>query len=91
MRAVGGRVGVLAVVRAVVHLLGEQGAVVALLQLDRVGAGRLGGLEQLLALFDAALVVVADLRDDIAVAVVRDFKAVDDQFSHDKSVKGKDY
>jgi hypothetical protein len=68
--AVGVAEGVLAVVDLVVGGPGEQRPVVALLQLDRVGA-RLGGSgEHPLALGEVALVVVADLRDDVAVARV---------------------
>ncbi len=54
VRAVGVGVGVLAVVGAVVHLAREQRAIVALLQLDRVGAADLlGAREHLLALLES--------------------------------------
>jgi len=64
--AVGGRVGVLAVVDAVVHLAREQRPVVALLELHRVRPALGRGAEYRLALFDVALVIVADLGDDEA-------------------------
>ena len=50
VRPVGVAEGVLALIGAVVHLAGEQRAIVALLQLDRVGAAFLGGAKQVLAL-----------------------------------------
>lgn len=72
MFAVGRRIGVLAVVRAVVQFLIEQRPVIALLQLHRVGTGLLGGLEHGHALLQVALVIVADLGDDVGGAVVGD-------------------
>src|SRR5262249_40441749 len=70
--SVGGAEAVLVVVRSVVGGAGEERPVVALLQLDGVDAAVTGGAEELLRLLHAALVVVADLRDHEAGALVRD-------------------
>ena len=77
-----GAEAVLVVVRRLVLAAGEERAVVPLLELDRVDAAIARGDEQLLRGLDRALVVVADLGDDVAVAVVRDAGAVDDEFAH---------
>ena len=75
MLTVGGAEAVLVVVGLVVRRAGVETAVVALLQLDRVGAGQLGLAEQLARLLEAALVVVTDLRDHIARACGRRSRA----------------
>ena len=80
--AVRGAEAVLVVVRAVVQRAGEERAVVALLELDRVDAHVLRRVEQRDRLLDASLVVVADLRDDEARRVVRDPASVDRQLAH---------
>ena len=75
--AVGGAEAVLVVVRLVVRGARVEAAVVALLQLHRVRAGQLGLAEQLARLVEAALVVVADLRDDVALRVIADLVRAD--------------
>jgi len=82
MKPVGGAEAVLVVVGRLVHLPRVQTPVVALLQLDRVRAALPGGADQFHRLLQRPLVVVPDLGDDIAVAVVRDAGAVDDEFPH---------
>ena len=69
----------LVVVRLIEELARVQRAVRALLQLDGVRAAVLDDCEHRLRLFDRALVVVADLGDDVAVAGVVDLDAVDGQ------------
>src|SRR4051794_31389779 len=81
MGAIGPRIAVTVDVGAVIHRLGEQRAVVPLLKLDGVSAAFLGDVEELLALLDAALMVVPDFRDHIAIAVVANPHAVNDKFS----------
>ena len=73
---------VLVVVRRVVQLPRVEAAVVALLELDGVDAALLRRVDECLGLLDVALVVVADLRDDVRGAVPRDGLAVDDQLAH---------
>ncbi len=73
---------VLVLVRRLVRRARVERAVVPLLELDGVHTTLRGGEEELLRLFHRALVVVADLGDDVAVAVVRDSGAVDDEFAH---------
>ena len=73
---------VLVVVRRVVQRTRVQAAVVALLELDRVGPALLRRMDERLRLLDVALVVVADLRDDVRGTVPRDGPAVDDQLAH---------
>ena len=72
MLAVGGAEAVLVVVRLVEHLARVEPAVVALLQLRGGDAAFGRRLEQLVRRLQAALVVVADFRDDVCVAVVAD-------------------
>ncbi len=74
--------GVLVVVGRVVERARVELRVVALLQLDRVRAALPRGTHERLRLLDVALVVVADLRDDVGRAVPRDDPAVDDQLEH---------
>ena len=73
---------VLVVVRSVIRRPRVQQAVVALLELHGVHAALGCGHEQLLRLLDRALVVMADLGDDVAVAVVGDSGAVDEELAH---------
>ena len=73
---------VLVVVRRLVRRARVERAVVPLLELDGVHTTLRRGEEELLRLLHRALVVVADLGDDVAVAVVRDSGAVDDEFAH---------
>src|SRR5205823_5858438 len=56
-------------------------AVRALLQLDRIRAPLVRGLDELLRLLELALVVVTDLRDHVARRVVADFHAFDRELS----------
>src|SRR5204863_6394157 len=72
----------LVVVRLVVERACVERPVRAFLELDRVRAPFVRGLNQLLRLFDVALMVVSDLRDDKGVAVVTDLEAVDRERSH---------
>jgi hypothetical protein len=72
-------VAVRVVVRLVEGCLGEKRAVVALLQLDGLGTGILRRHEELAALLDIALVVVADLGDDVALRRVVDDVLADRQ------------
>src|SRR6266545_2702363 len=67
----------LVVVGLVEELAREERPIRPLLQLDGIDAALLGRLDQLLGLVQLALVVVADLRDDVAVAAVVDLDAVD--------------
>src|SRR6266545_90507 len=69
----------LVVVRLLVELARIERAVGALLQLDRVRAALLRRVDQPSRPLDVALMVVADLRDDVALAVVADLDAVDCQ------------
>ncbi|MNC84955.1 hypothetical protein D3C83_05250 [compost metagenome] len=77
MLAVGGAEAVLVVVRLLVGRARVEPAIVTLLQLDGVRAGPLRGPEQLARLVEAALVVVADLRDDVARRVIADLVSAD--------------
>src|SRR3954468_6759398 len=77
--AVGGPETVLVVVGLVIHRAREQRPIVTLLQLYRVAPALLGDAEQLAAPLDAALMVVAHLGDDEAIAFVADDPAVDRQ------------
>ena len=77
MLAVGRAEAVLVVVRLVVRRARVEAAVVALLQLDRMRARELRLAEQLARLLEAALVVVADLGDDVALRVVADLVRAD--------------
>src|SRR3954469_16158893 len=70
MLAVGWTEAVLVVVWTVVVLGRIETAVVALLQLHAVDAALCRRLEELDRLFQGSLMVVADLRDDEAIAVV---------------------
>ena len=88
MLAVRRAVALLVVVRRVVVLAGEERAVVALLELDRVDAALARGVDERLRLLEVALVVVPDLRDDVRRAVPRDGLAVDDQLAHGAMVLG---
>ena len=81
--------GVLVVVGRVVERACVELRVVALLQLDRVRATLPRGTHERLRLLDLALVVVADLRDDVGRAVPRDDPAVDDQLEHVAMVLAK--
>ena len=81
MLAIGRRVAVPVQIRRIVHLLGEHGAIVALLKLDGVRAALLGNIEHLFALLDIALMVVTDFRDHVAIRAVVDLEAVDDEFA----------
>src|SRR6185437_16765915 len=65
VRAVRGAEARLVVVRAIERLTRVEVAVVALLELDGVRAALCRRLEHVLRLLDRALVVVADLRDDV--------------------------
>ncbi len=80
--AVGRAERVLVVVRGVVGRPRVERTVVALLELHGIHTALLGGDDELARLLHRALVVVADLGDDVAVAVVRDAGAVDDEFAH---------
>ncbi|GBE42176.1 hypothetical protein BMS3Bbin10_00233 [bacterium BMS3Bbin10] len=80
--AIGVRIAVAMDVGAVIHLLREQRAVVALLELDRVGSAFQGDIEHLLALFEVALMVMTDLGDNVAVATVTDRHAIERQLSY---------
>ena len=66
MLAVRAAEAVLVVVRLVVHRPRVQRPVVALLELHRVDAALLGHAQELDRLHQRSLVVVADLRDDVA-------------------------
>jgi hypothetical protein len=79
---------VLVVVRRVVERACVQAAVVPLLELHRIGAALPRRAHQRLRLLEVALVVVADLGDDIGRAVPRDDPAVDDQLAHGAMVLG---
>ncbi len=81
MLAVGGAEAVLVVVRLVEHLAGVERAVVALLQLPRVDATFGRRVEQLLGRLHAALMVVADLRNHIRIAVIADDAIADDELT----------
>jgi hypothetical protein len=63
---------VLVVVRLLVHSTRKQRAVVALLELDRVGTGLFGLAEQLARFVQVALVVMADFGDHPTIARVVD-------------------
>ena len=82
MLAVRRAVAVLVVVRRVVVRAREEDAVLALLELDGVHAALLRRVDERLRLLEIALVVVADLRDDVRGPVPRDDLAVDDQLAH---------
>src|SRR6185312_4776658 len=69
----------LVVVRLIEELARVQSAIRALLQLDGIGPAFLGGVDQLLRLLETALMVVPDLRDDVARATVMDLDTVDRQ------------
>src|SRR5204862_3496745 len=77
MFAVGATEAELVVVRLVVELTRVQRTVRALLQLDRIGAALLRRVDQPFRGRDLALVVVPDLGDDVARAIVADLPAVD--------------
>ncbi len=79
---VGRAEAVLVVVGRVVELAREEAPVVALLELDRVDAALLRGVDQRLGLLDLALVVVPDLRDDVRGLVVGDPPAVYVELGH---------
>src|SRR6266566_3658999 len=79
MLAVGRAEAVLVLVGLVEGLGGEERAVVALLQLHRVRAAQPRLAEELLRLLDRALVVVADLGDDVTLGVGADLEAVNRQ------------
>jgi hypothetical protein len=70
MLTVGGTEAVLIVVRFLVHLPGVQGAVISLLELDRMSAAIKCKAEQLLTLGQASLVVVSNLGNDIAFRLI---------------------
>src|SRR5262249_24453950 len=71
----------LVVIGLVVELACVQRTIAALLQLDCVDPAVLGSVDEPLRLLDVALVVVADLGDHVAVEVVTDVDAVDDEVS----------
>ena len=73
---------VLVVVGRLVLLARVETAVVPLLELDRVDAALLRGVDQRLRLLDVALMVVADLGDDVRTTTVVDPPPVDDQLRH---------
>jgi hypothetical protein len=81
VQAVRRSVAVLVVVRPVEHLARVHPGVVALLELHRVRAALRSPREELLALLERPAVVVADLGDHPAVAVVCDAEPVDRQFA----------
>ena len=81
MLTIGRAEAVLVVVRLVVHLARIQRSVVALLQLPRGDAAFGRGLEQLLRRLQAALMVVADFRDDVGIAVVADDAIANDELT----------
>ena len=85
--AVGRAEGVLVVVRRLVRRPRVERAVVPLLELHRIDTALFRREDELAGLLHRALVVVADLGDDVAVAVVRDAGAVDDEFAH--GVRGR--
>jgi hypothetical protein len=77
--AVGRAEAVLVVVRPVVRRGCIKPPVVALLQLDCVRAGELRLAEQLSRLVEAALMVVSDFRNDIALRLVADLVTADSE------------
>src|SRR5690349_19856741 len=79
MLAVGPSEAELVVVRLLEELARVESAVRALLQLDGIDAALLGGRHELLRLLETALMVFADLRDDVALTAVVDLDAVDRQ------------
>src|SRR4029077_3196744 len=89
MLTIGGAEGVLVVVRRVVERARVQAPVVALLELDRIDAALTRCADQRLGLLDVALMVVADLRDDVCGTILRDPPAVDDERGHVAMVLAK--
>src|SRR5713226_6538654 len=79
MLAVGPPEAELVVVRLVEEFARVQRAIRTLLQLDGVDPAFLGGVDQPLRLLEAPLMVVADLRNDVARTAVVDLDAVDRQ------------
>src|SRR5690606_32780964 len=77
--AVCGAEAVLVVVRLLVGGARIEAAVVALLQLYRVRPRQLGLAKELTRLVQAALVVVADFRDDVAGRVIADLVRADSE------------
>lgn len=83
--AVGGAVTVLVVVGLVVHGLGEQRLVVALLELDRVDAHAGGHLDHVQSRLQLALVIVTDLGDHITRPFLRHHTVVNRKCFHHPS------
>src|SRR5712691_5535677 len=82
MLAVGCAERELVVVRLLVERARVERPVRPLLQLDGVRSPLVRGMDQPLRLLDIALVVLADLRDDIAGSIVVDVHAVDGEPAH---------
>src|SRR4051812_6426607 len=79
VRAVRGPERVLVLVGLVVHLARVERGVVALLRLDGVRPRAAGLVDEVHRLVDVALVVVADLRDDVGLGVIADLATIDGQ------------
>src|SRR2546425_12501321 len=82
MRAVGCAKTVFMIVRLVIETTSKQSSIVALLQFYRVGATLFGSAKHLFCGFQIALMVVADLRDHIAITVVADLFICNTKTSH---------
>ena len=81
MLTISGTKAILVVIGLVVHYPSVQRAIVSLLQFDRVCAAFFRRAEEFLGRPQVALVIVADLGDDVAIGVVADACCCYGQFS----------